>query len=138
MNRRDLLKFFGAGTIIAPVAAQGIAAKLIEVPKIELVEPAPIEIAETMPDINNQQALRALFVEREVCKITIENSRLQYRFSAFVSKLSFNSECRPIDITRIGSPFREFIPGAGAYTITAEVELNITQSGYALTKITQV
>lgn len=35
-SRRDLLKFFAAGTIIAPVAG-GATAKLIEVPKAELI-----------------------------------------------------------------------------------------------------
>ncbi len=37
MNRRDLMKFFAAGTVIAPVAGQAIQAKLIETPKVELV-----------------------------------------------------------------------------------------------------
>lgn len=37
-SRRDLLKFFGAGTIIAP-AAGGALAKLIEPPKAEIIRP---------------------------------------------------------------------------------------------------
>lgn len=43
-NRRDLLKFFAAGTVIAPVAgSEPLAlARLIEVPKIEIVEAAKI------------------------------------------------------------------------------------------------
>lgn len=47
-NRRDLLKFFGAGTVIAPVAAAEPLARLIELPKLEIVEatkiPEPINI----------------------------------------------------------------------------------------------
>ncbi len=38
-TRRDLLKHFGIGTIIAPVALGAVQAKLIEVPKVEIVSP---------------------------------------------------------------------------------------------------
>ncbi len=45
-NRRDLLKFFGAGTIIAPVVngltVEDTRAKLIETPKLGLVELPPV------------------------------------------------------------------------------------------------
>jgi hypothetical protein len=39
VKRRDILKYFGIGTIIAPVAGEAIAAKLVEVPKVEIVKP---------------------------------------------------------------------------------------------------
>ncbi len=42
LNRRDLLKYFAAGTVIAPVSGAAPVAKLIEVPNVELVE-APAE-----------------------------------------------------------------------------------------------
>lgn len=38
MNRRDLLKYFAAGTVIAPVSGSAPLAKLIEVPNVELVK----------------------------------------------------------------------------------------------------
>lgn len=38
MNRRELLKWFGAGTIIAPVGVREVTAKLIEPPLIEVVK----------------------------------------------------------------------------------------------------
>lgn len=41
MNRRDLMRFFAAGTVIAPLGGV-VAAKLIEVPKIEPVTLSPI------------------------------------------------------------------------------------------------
>lgn len=37
-TRRDLIKYFAAGTVIAPIAGAAPLAKLIEVPKVELVE----------------------------------------------------------------------------------------------------
>lgn len=45
-NRRDLLKYFGVGAVISPLAigSGAVAARLIEVPKVELVKPAGIEI----------------------------------------------------------------------------------------------
>jgi hypothetical protein len=43
MNRRDLLKYFAAGTVIAPVSGSAPLARLIEVPKVELVKPELIE-----------------------------------------------------------------------------------------------
>ncbi len=44
MNRRDLLKFFGVGAVVAPVVG-GVAlasdhARLIEAPRVEVVKPA--------------------------------------------------------------------------------------------------
>ena len=41
-SRRDLLKFFGIGTVIAPVIGAAPLARLIEVPKVELIEPAAL------------------------------------------------------------------------------------------------
>ncbi len=38
-SRRDLLKWFGAGTLIAPIVGAAPVARLIEVPKVELIEP---------------------------------------------------------------------------------------------------
>lgn len=43
-SRRDLLKYFGAGAIIAPVIGSNVQARLIEVPNVELIKPAGIEI----------------------------------------------------------------------------------------------
>ena len=54
MNRRDLLKLFGAGAIVAPVIG-GLAtnitaqARIIKQPEIELIEPLAIEICEELP-----------------------------------------------------------------------------------------
>lgn len=48
-NRRDLLKLFGAGTVIAPVVdgltSESARATLIEVPKIEIAEPPAVVLA---------------------------------------------------------------------------------------------
>jgi hypothetical protein len=48
VNRRALLKYFGIGTVIAPVAGAAPLARLIEVPKVEIVEaatiPAPLDL----------------------------------------------------------------------------------------------
>lgn len=41
INRRDLMKFFAAGTVIAPLGSTAVA-KLIEVPKIEPVTLATV------------------------------------------------------------------------------------------------
>ena len=38
-SRRDLLKYFAAGTVITPLAGAGPLAMLIEEPKIELIKP---------------------------------------------------------------------------------------------------
>lgn len=43
MTRRDLMKYFGVGAIITPVAGEAIQARLIEIPKVELVKPEPIQ-----------------------------------------------------------------------------------------------
>ncbi len=54
MNRRDLLKFFAAGTVIAPVSGSAPLAKLIEVPNVELVKPAAmIEAPINLGDIQS-------------------------------------------------------------------------------------
>lgn len=47
-TRRELLKYFGIGTVIAPIAGASPLAKLIEVPKVELLEathiPKPLDM----------------------------------------------------------------------------------------------
>lgn len=53
MDRRELLKLFGMGTVIAPVIA-GVAsednhARLIEVPKVEIIQPSFQAITEWPP-----------------------------------------------------------------------------------------
>ncbi len=42
-TRRDLLKYFAAGTIITTAAGDGALAKLIEVPKVEILEPKIVQ-----------------------------------------------------------------------------------------------
>ena len=41
MNRRDLLKLFGAGAVIAPAAGATPLARLMEPAKVELIKPEP-------------------------------------------------------------------------------------------------
>ena len=53
MNRRDLIKFFGAGTLIAPIAGSEPIARLIEVPKVELVEATKIPEPIAMKDVRS-------------------------------------------------------------------------------------
>lgn len=38
MNRRELLKYFSVGTVIAPLAHASMAARIIEPPKLEAVK----------------------------------------------------------------------------------------------------
>ena len=56
MNRRDLLKYFAAGTVIAPVAGESIQARLIETPKIEIAKPQAVDPA---IDITNMEHMSA-------------------------------------------------------------------------------
>src|SRR5580698_9396795 len=48
MNRRELLKYFAAGTVIAPLAASEPRARLLEVPKVELVKAPEIVAPESI------------------------------------------------------------------------------------------
>jgi hypothetical protein len=48
MNRRELLKYFAAGTVIAPLAASKPVARLLEVPKVELVKAPEIVAPESI------------------------------------------------------------------------------------------
>ena len=41
MNRRELLKHFGVGALIAPIAAPEIQARLVQVPEIDIATPQP-------------------------------------------------------------------------------------------------
>src|SRR5262245_34860779 len=50
MARRELLKYFGAGAIIAPLGGS-VQAKLIEEPKIEIVKPQPIQMILRVADV---------------------------------------------------------------------------------------
>ncbi len=54
MNRRDLLKFFAAGTVIAPVSGSAPLAKLIEVPNVELFDAADVIVKPfELPDVHH-------------------------------------------------------------------------------------
>lgn len=44
VNRRDILKFFGAGTVIAPIVGAAPAARLIEPPAVEIIKPQDLVV----------------------------------------------------------------------------------------------
>lgn len=49
-SRRDLLKYFGIGAVIAPVVG-GPLATLIEVPKVEIVKPEAVSVPFNAADV---------------------------------------------------------------------------------------
>jgi hypothetical protein len=52
MNRRDLLKYFGAGAVVAPAVGAGPLARLIEAPKIELALPHVVVTPINLKEVN--------------------------------------------------------------------------------------
>ena len=49
-SRRDILKYFAAGTVITPLAASVPAARLIEPPKVEIIKPPKYGLVEMPTD----------------------------------------------------------------------------------------
>ncbi len=54
MNRRDLMKLFGVGAVVAPVINGlannvGAQARIIEPAKVEIIEPSEIIVTDQMP-----------------------------------------------------------------------------------------
>ena len=76
MNRRDLIKFFGAGTLIAPIAGSEPIARLIEVPKVELVQAA------RMPEPIAMKEVRSVSVSFEMA----DGSRRALRSKVLIQK----------------------------------------------------
>lgn len=123
-NRRDLLKYFSVGTVISPLAASEVCAKLIEEPKIELVEAKQVPIA---PD---PDALRALFLRKSLCRLTIEAGDGSYVCHAFIRSLNLSTGQPYIDITNHNDSVRRFIPsGQTSQTIRAEIEFEVASNG---------
>lgn len=107
MNRRGLLKLFGAGAAIVPliggVPEVASAAKLIEVPKLEPIV-SPSEVV-SLPPFNKSGKVGI------VVTITEENGK-RYQFSADTFVMETNVERVDVtDHTGYRSPFRSFIPG---------------------------
>lgn len=96
MNRRKLLQLFGVGATVVPIiggaASLDTPAKLIEVPKLDLLPPLP------MPSLSLGEDVR----------ITIETGNRTYRAFGLLETIS-----RPalIDVTSHQDPHHTFIPG---------------------------
>jgi hypothetical protein len=110
VNRRDLLKLFGAGATIAPVAASGVplletTARLVEPPKVELFDQVPI----TEPLSFMKAMIGGRLVSAVTTLTTDTGDSIVITSKSYVASV----HCRPVDVTseRGRGPWREFIPG---------------------------
>lgn len=63
MNRRDLLKYFAAGTVITPlIGAMPPMATLIETPKLQIFEPDPVR---TPVDLSALKSVTVIFEKHD-------------------------------------------------------------------------
>ena len=75
MDRRDLLKFFGAGAIIAPM----VDGKVMREAEALIVEPPKVEIVKELPRQMSPQGLVNAFVDRKSTRLNsshIQKSRM--------------------------------------------------------------
>jgi hypothetical protein len=113
MDRRDLLKLFGIGSVIAPVIG-GVASaaplvKLIQEPKYELVPPqAPVEATE-LPASGDSGDFEITAYFRD------KRSRSVHRIECSAFLLSYR--CEVIDVTTPGAAFRSYFPGPAEMTL---------------------
>jgi hypothetical protein len=118
LGRRDLLKWFGAGSIVAPVIG-GVAladdhVKLIETPKVEVVQAKwdVVNPAEYLSSIEPMDV--TIFLKgRETGNVT------RFDCPAYVSRFACNSRANVVDVMSHDSPYRKFLPAL----VTMQMEL---------------
>lgn len=116
MNRRDLLKLFGVGAVVAPVLGDLASpvtamAKIVEPPKVELIEPKLISM--------NEQA-KMLIDQNKIAKVRVTTemeSGIVYEFEALRGWVCEMRYPPPIDVTSWndppGMPRRRVMPRLG-------------------------
>ena len=107
-DRRELLKLFGIGSVVAPVIGgatmESARAKLIEVPHIEIQPPPAITGAESfMESFGSGNKMDVIIFLRD--KKTGDVTR--WENAAIITRASVNR----IEITSPDSPYRQFMPG---------------------------
>jgi hypothetical protein len=128
-NRRDLLKFFGAGAVIAPVINglpdNQVQAKLIAEPSFDLVKPV---MSSSSPGFD------AFRVGKDECEVTVY---VRHKASKTVTRIDCNAfivEAKSIPIIDVtsfetGGMYRKFIPGfldtSVTFTATGDVKMNV-------------
>ncbi len=120
MNRRDLLKFFGAGTVVAPVV-EGVA---LATDHARLIQPAQVEVVQAMWDVvNPYEHLTA----REELDVTVfmrgKKSGKVTRMDCSVYMIRASSEL--MNVTHHIDQFKRLIPVQWNCTleITGEVRM---------------
>lgn len=94
MDRRDLLKFFGAGAIIAPM----VDGKVMREAEALIVEPPKVEIVKELPRQMSPQGLVNAFVNRDLLDIHVDfyNRRTrehwQMKAHTFIDATNFQAE----------------------------------------------
>ena len=105
MNRRDLLKFFGAGAAVVPIIngmPSGEVARIIEPPKVELAAPAKL-----MPgDASFMADLQKMRISEGVVYLTLPERTYRMSCNAFVTEYSMV----PTLMQDIVPGGREFMP----------------------------
>jgi hypothetical protein len=84
-GRRDVLKYFGVGVVVAPVLdASAPYAKIIEPPKVEIIQPPSID--------RSIRGLSDFLSDPRVATITIHSHDESYAFRAFLTSLQVDGK----------------------------------------------
>lgn len=114
MNRRDLLKLFGVGATIAPLAASGllvpnVQAKLIEEPKVD------IQVVPSLPaaELFSAAASRRVYEMEIILTDKEKGQRMHFSTDTYLTDFSFNlSNPSWVEVTTIEGyrDRREYLP----------------------------
>lgn len=112
MNRRDILKLFGAGAIIAPVAAsEPVQALVLEPPKVELIEPKVIPAAPgTVPWLGSETVGIDVYLRKANGTV----------YSMKCEGVVADCQYETVDATALGDRFRRYI-NTGRLDMTVKI-----------------
>lgn len=116
-KRRDFLKLFGAGALIAPVIDGTAIARIIEPPKVEIWEPETAVVKRPL-DLRHltSMELKVTYSDGVVDTFTVDNpSSRAYVHAESPTPYEFR------DVTTHGSTFREYAP----FSLGADLEVDV-------------
>ena len=135
MNRRDLLKWFGAGAVAVPIIGgmpkPEAAAVIVHAPVIEVPPPPKIHTGAAVNE------LAEAFMNLEVCEVSVYIRRKDRPYSVrincdgYLKQFSIGQHRDIIDITSMGDQRRRFLPLLTTTEIVATGEPELIEGGMA-------
>ncbi len=135
MNRRDLMKWFGAGCVAVPIIGgmpkPEAAAIIVHQPVIEVPPPPKIHTEDALNELGD------LFMGREICEVSVYIKQkgsprtIRIKCDAYLDKFSMSSKSSVIDVTKFDDQFRQFATVLVSTSFQCTGEPELIEGGFA-------